>query len=486
MDIYYPPPENSSIKPFSGRYFSIFQRFDEKQRPPRGESSHRRGTASSHAQGLAPKDPVSVKVLSGAAEVIGSALVIPVADGEGQILPAEHGHVGDLLQRKARLPHPELRPADADDALGRRAHGVIRQDLREGLAAVGKELAGDVVLHDPAQLPVLPRVPLGDRPEGDAGALANYYGLKNDQWSYLATPLSRRVYLLKFVPRAVRTVSGGGKIYADLVQVVSNRVGAMTAVDDGTFFLRYEYESASGVSVQLSKLGGLVVSNTTYSIRADVERLEAARLDAKAAVSETAAFATRRLAGDMVKIPGRQYAISKHEVSQALWYAVTGEVPSRFTGGDLPVESVSWDDCQTFLEKLNALPEVRASGFIYRLPTAAEWEYACRAGATGDYCRLEDGAEVTSATLKNVAWYGEDRTKGTTHPVGQKKPNAFGLYDMHGNVWEWVADGEGGSRTDCGGGWRNGASTCTSGSKFRHFGEFSRDDIGLRLAADCQ
>ena len=322
--------------------------------------------------------------------------------------------------------------------------------------------------------------------EVDAGALANYYGLKDDQWSYLSTPLSRRVYLLKFVPRAVRTVSGGGKIYADLVQVVSNRVGAMTAVDDGTFFLRYEYESASGVSVQLSKLGGLVVSNTTYSIRADVERLEAARLDAKAAVSETAAFATRRLAGDMVKIPGRQYAICKYEVSQALWYAVTGEVPSHFTGGELPVESVSWDDCQAFLEKLNALPEVRASGFTYRLPTAAEWEYACRAGATGDYSRLEDGAEVTSATLKGVAWYGEDRTKGTTHPVGQKKPNAFGLYDMHGNVWEWVADGDGSSRTDCGGGWRNGASTCTSGSRFRHFGEFSRDDIGLRLAADCQ
>ncbi len=323
-------------------------------------------------------------------------------------------------------------------------------------------------------------------PEGDAYVLANSYGLKKDQWSYLATPLSRRVYLFKFVPRAVRTVSGGGKIYADLAQVVSNRVGAMTAVDDGTFFPRYEYESASGIHVQLSKLGGLVVSNATYAIRAGDERLEAARRDAKAAVSETAALATRRLAGDMVKIPGRGYAIGKCEVTQALWYAATGEVPSRFTGGDLPVESVSWDDCQAFLERLNALPEVKASGFTYRLPTAAEWEYACKAGGVGDYCRLGEGAEVTSATLKEVSWYGEDRAKGTPHAVGQKKPNAFGLYDMHGNVWEWVAADDGDSRTACGGGWRNGASTCTSGSRSRHFGEFSRDDIGLRLAADCQ
>ena len=322
--------------------------------------------------------------------------------------------------------------------------------------------------------------------EGDAYVLANYYGLKKDQWRYLATPLSRRVYLFKFVPRAVRTVSGGGKIYADLAQVVSNRVGAMTAVDDGTFFLRYEYESASGISVQLSKLGGLVISNATYSIKADDERLEAARMDAKAAVSETAALATQRLAGDMVKIPGQGYAISKYEVTQALWYAVTGEVPSRFTGGELPVESVSWDDCQAFLERLNALPEVKATGLTYRLPTVKEWEYACKAGGVGDYCRLGDGAEVTYATLKEVSWYGEDRTKGTPHAVGQKKPNAFGLYDMHGNVWEWVAAADGDSRTVCGGGWRNGASTCTSGSRSRHFGEVSRDDIGLRLAADCQ
>ncbi len=322
-------------------------------------------------------------------------------------------------------------------------------------------------------------------PEGDAYVLAGHYGLRKDQWSYFATPLSRRVYLFRLRPRALREVTGGSKIYAELAQVVSNRVGAMTAVDDGTFFPRYEYESSNGITVQLSKHDGLVVSNATHAIRAREERGEIARRKAESEVSKTAAFATRRLAGDLVKIPGKTYAICKYEVSQTLWYAVTGEVPSRFKGGELPVESVSWDDCLSFLEKLNALPEVKASGLTYRLPTASEWEYACRAGATGDYCLLGDGAEVTSATLKEVSWYGEDRTKGATHSVGQKKPNAFGLYDMHGNVWEWVVT-DGDSRTVCGGGWRNGASTCTSGSRFRHFGEVSRDDIGLRLAADRQ
>ena len=284
----------------------------------------------------------------------------------------------------------------------------------------------------------------------------------------------------------MRTVSGGSKIYSELAQVVSNRVGALTAIDNDSFFPRYQYESPNGIVVRLSKQDGLVISNVAHAITADAERHEVAFRTAEALISETAGTATRSLPGNMVRIPGKSYAICKYEVSQDLWYAVTGEIPSRFKGGRLPVESVSWDDCRVFLEKLNGLPEVRESGFTYRLPTAAEWEYACKAGGAGDYCILDDGTEVTYGTLKDAAWYGEDRAKGKTHPIGQKKPNAFGLYDMHGNVWEWVAADDDSARTNCGGGWRNGASTCTSTSKSRHFGEFSRDDIGLRLAADCQ
>ena len=107
--------------------------------------------------------------------------------------------------------------------------------------------------------------------------------------------------------------------------------------------------------------------------------------------------------------------------------------PSGFKGDDNPAEGVSWDDCQKFLDKLNAIPEVKASGLKFCLPRETEWEYACRAGGTGAYYRLADGSEVTADTLGNVAWY-DGNSGNTTHPVGQKMPNAFGLYDMLGNA----------------------------------------------------
>ncbi len=187
------------------------------------------------------------------------------------------------------------------------------------------------------------------------------------------------------------------------------------------------------------------------------------------------------LAHNMVPIPGKNYAMCKYEVTQALWEAVMGENPSQFKGADLPVEEVFWNDCQKFLEKLNALPEVKASGKTYRLPTADEWEYACRAGATGDYCMLAGGAEITKETLGEVAWYG-DNSDRKTHPVGQKKPNAFGLYDMHGNVLEWTSTGDGVFRFYCGGSWCSRARGCRAG--YRNW--FNPDDryysLGFRLA----
>ena len=188
----------------------------------------------------------------------------------------------------------------------------------------------------------------------------------------------------------------------------------------------------------------------------------------------------------MVPIPGKNYAMCKYEVTQALWEAVMGENPSNFKGADRPVEKVSWDDCQKFLEKLNALPEVKASGKTYRLPTAAEWKFACRAGATGDYCRLADGTEITGKTLGAVAWYaGNSKIDGCrqTHPVGQKKPNAFGLYDMHGNVSEMTSSALGRDRVGCGGSADDDATFCGAG--LTCCGPGSRScDIGFRLTTD--
>ena len=217
-----------------------------------------------------------------------------------------------------------------------------------------------------------------------------------------------------------------------------------------------------------------------------------------------------RLVADMVPIPGRDFRMGKYEVTQAQWEAVMGENPSKFKGADHPVENVSWYDCKAFLEQLNAHPAARASGLVFRLPTEEEWEFACRAGSTNDFCRLADGTEITEATLGRVAWYVEnaatrprwlnsflvfaerlvDRVYAvdwketiTHHSVGRKEPNAWGLHDIHGNVWEWNEQSALAYRINRGG-------SCIDSARFCKFSVGSGDDpsvgkfiLGLRLCA---
>ncbi len=183
------------------------------------------------------------------------------------------------------------------------------------------------------------------------------------------------------------------------------------------------------------------------------------------------------------------FYLGMYEVTQAQWKAVMGSNPSHFKGNDLPVESVSWNDVQSFIQKLNQ----QEKGNKYRLPTEAEWEYACRAGSNTRFS-FGDDADV----LGQYAWYYEENSGGSTHPVGQKKPNAWGLYDMHGNVWEWVQDWHGNyppasvtdptgppsgaSRVIRGGSWLNAPRLVRSAVRYLLTPVYWNGRLGFRLA----
>ena len=181
--------------------------------------------------------------------------------------------------------------------------------------------------------------------------------------------------------------------------------------------------------------------------------------------------------------------IGKYPITQAQWQAVMGNNPSHWKDANRPVEQVSWNECQEFVKKLND----RGQG-EFRLPTEAEWEYACRAGSETIYAFGDDPAQ-----LGNYAWFNEN-SGSETHPVGQKSPNAFGLYDMHGNVWEWCADtwhenytgaptdgsawgslGDGKAKLLRGGSWDVEPYDVRSALRFRNEPDNQNNDFGIRV-----
>ena len=134
------------------------------------------------------------------------------------------------------------------------------------------------------------------------------------------------------------------------------------------------------------------------------------------------------------KVTLLDYYIGQTEVTQALWKVVMGSNPAYIKGDNLPVEQVSWDDCQSFIEELNSMLSNELGRMRFALPTEAQWEFAARGGNKSKRYKY-----AGSNNLDDVAWYG-DNSGEQKHPVAQKQPNELGLYDMSGNVWEWCQD----------------------------------------------
>jgi len=189
----------------------------------------------------------------------------------------------------------------------------------------------------------------------------------------------------------------------------------------------------------------------------------------------------------------KPFYLGKYEVTQEQWQAVMGNNPSRFRGAKNPVEMVSWNDCQAFIAKLNQ--KYAGTGRRFSLPSEAQWEYACRAGSTTRYGFGDD-----ETALDEYGWF-RNNSGGTTHPVGQKKPNGWRLHDMHGNVWEWCEDrydsgyyknsptadptgpASGSYRVIRGGYWYADARYCGSALRGRSTPACRYNDFGFRLAS---
>ena len=316
--------------------------------------------------------------------------------------------------------------------------------------------------------------------------------------------------------------------FAEALRLIEKALG-LDAGSSALRFLRGKYLAAAGQhELAFAAVSALPTNDETIAaVSADLDLaasvaprwLPGAKIAAAAAsVAAAEAAEAKALAlgrGEMVRIPPGSFvmgsprgggddqrpvtrvtlttafSLGKTQVTQRSWAAVMGSNPSGFKGESLPVENVSWDDAMEFCRKLTTLERSAGSlpkGYVYTLPTEAQWEYACRAGTTGDY----------AGDLQAMAWFAENAGR-TTHAVATKQANAWGLHDMHGNVWEWCADwyadklpggsvsdfkgaASGSNRVFRGGGWRNGAAGCRSAIRDRYSPGNRYDNLGFRLA----
>ena len=332
--------------------------------------------------------------------------------------------------------------------------------------------------------------------KSDADALVAHYGLKDGESKIKGDP----VYAIQLSLKGVRRITKGGNSYEELCQAVANRVGNMSGKSNWSGGKReewYEYKTIDGVRVTMAEVqlpnANIDAGFTIFDMSGDIFRESEARTTAENArrrserlgrraeqlkTSPAVTSVATKILASMVQIPGKNYKLGKTEVTQAQWEAIMGENPSSFKGEDNPVDNVSWDDCQDFISLINQISVVKESRLTFRLPTDDEWVFASRGGTFF-------GGDFNETEARSIAWF-DDTAGRKTHPVGQMKPNAFGLYDMFGNVREWCENESNNSlyRICRGGSWHCSVSLLKEYySRDEEWYGTRRNDLGFRLCA---
>jgi len=295
---------------------------------------------------------------------------------------------------------------------------------------------------------------------------------------------------------------------------LANRFGMpMTFLETDEIEVRQEVSAESLIALATGKVSPPPIKWLTHEF--DVVSIQILKLEMESIPAGSFMMGAQKTEKDsndderpQHKVSVPDFMIGIYPITQAQWrfVATLPKVktdlepdPSNFKGEDRPVEKVSWLDALEFCRRLS-----KHTGREYRLPSEAEWEYACRAGTTTTYSFGDNAAE-----LGEYAWYGKN-SDSQTHPVGQKQPNAFGLYDMHGNVWEWCADDwhdsyEGAPKDGSvwikdiknyeapetikplrGGSWCNFAWNCRSAFRYYNVARVQHDDFGFRVVCSLR
>ena len=272
------------------------------------------------------------------------------------------------------------------------------------------------------------------------------------------------------------TVDGGGA-----GSFISNITGL---TENTTYYVRAYATSSAGTVYGETRTFKPNLSLTVNGVSFEMVYVEGGSFDMGATTEQGSDAVSDEYPVHSVTLSG--YYIGKCEVTQELWEAVIGSNPSYFMGAQKPVENVNWNDCQEFVSRLNSL-----TGMTFRLPTEAEWEYAARGGNQSSHYKYSG-----SDNIHDVAWY-DDNSGSSTHAVGTKSPNEFGIYDMSGNVSEWCSDRYGdysaGAQTNPqgpssgsfrvlrGGSWDYDAGYCRVSCRDDDDPYYSDNFIGLRL-----